>query len=293
MLGTKTKLNVLVLCGLFLFIDTAAYASDELLMGIFPRRNSTATIKMFTPLAKYLEIELNQKVKVQTAKNFPTFWKKVQSREYDIAHFNQVHYILSHKNFGYHVFAKNEEFDRSELRPTLVVRKDSGIETVADLKGKSIAFGGGRLAMISYIGVKRILQNSGLGDLDYKSTIAKNPPNAAMAVYFKKADASGIGDVVLRLPSIQKKIEIGELKVLARGGSQPHITWAANSKLGKAKIEKIQNAFLGLNDSEDGKKILKKAVLTGILSAHDSEYNISRSIYKRYKKWNEESESNK
>jgi len=279
------KLKLLILCFIYICVESYVYASDEIIMGVFPRRNSTATIKMFSPLANYLSVELGKKVKIRTAKNFPTFWKNVQEKKYDIVHYNQLHYILSHKKAGYEVIAKNEEYGVSELKPAIVVRKDSGINSVKDLKGKSIAFGGGKLGMISYVGNKRILQEAGLTESDYKSSIAKNPPNATMAVYFNKSDAAGVGDIALSLPMLKKKIDTEQLKLLAVGSTQPHIPWVVKTSMNSQDKTRVQSALLKLNDTDVGKKILKNAGLTGVLKAKDSDYDISRKTYNDFKTW--------
>jgi len=282
----KMKISWVLFCLLMVFTEVAVLADETLTLGVFPRRNSGVTMKMFKPLAKYLTDETGIKIKLETAKNFPAFWKNVKAKRYDIAHFNQLHYLMSKDLVGYKVFAKNEEFGKSIIAPAIVVRKDSGIETLQDLKGKKIIFGGGRLAMIAYVGNKNILHDAGLTDESYTSMIGKNPPNAAMAVYFKKADAAGIGDVGLSIPMLKKKIEIDQMKLLTIGKSQPHIPWVYKSSMKQDVKQKIGAAFEKLNDTPEGKKILKKAGMTGMAIAKDSDYDVSRSEIKKFRKYN-------
>ena len=264
--------------------DIAVQASDVLTMGVFPRRNSVVTVKMFTPLSQYLSKELGVEVKLETAKNFPAFWENVTTKRYDIVHYNQLHYLLSHKSVGYEVFAKNEEFGNSDIQSSIIVRKDSGINTIADLKGKEIIFGGGKLAMVAYVGVKLMLLEAGLKDSDYKTIIAKNPPNSSLAVFFKKATAGGVGDIALSVPSVTKRVNAVELKYLKHGHQQSHIPWAISPKVNNDMKAKIKKAFVDLASTAKGKKILKRAGLTGINSAEDSDYDESRNIYRKYKK---------
>src|SRR5262245_12276305 len=74
---------------LLLWIATAAFApviqaaDDPLIMGVFPRRSSAETAKLFTPLADYLGERLGRKVKLVTSKNFDSFWKAVTEEQYD------------------------------------------------------------------------------------------------------------------------------------------------------------------------------------------------------------------
>ena len=116
----------------------------------------------FKPLAEHLSKVLGEEVKIVAPKDFKEFWKGVQSNQYDIVHFNQYHYIKSHKELGYNVIAANEEFGSSTIAGAIAVRSDSGINSVADLKGKTILFGGGKMAMTSYIATTAMLKKAGL-----------------------------------------------------------------------------------------------------------------------------------
>ena len=68
-------------------------AEDTLIMGVFPRRNSAETAKLFTPMAEYLGERLGRKVTLVTSKNFSSFSKAVSEQRYDIVHYNQYQYI--------------------------------------------------------------------------------------------------------------------------------------------------------------------------------------------------------
>ena len=266
-----------------LFSDMVVLADDSLTMGIFTRRNSAVTINMFKPIANHIETTTGVRIKLETAKNFPSFWKNVTKHRYDISHFNQLHYLISKELVSYEVFAKNEEFGRSDISPAIVVRKDSGINSLQDLKGKSIIFGGGKLAMISFIGPMNIIHDSGLNHSSFKTIMGKNPPNAAMAVFFKQADAAGLGDFGLSIPLIKNKMNTDELKYLAVGKPQPHLPWVIKKSISPEIKQSIITSMLALNKTKKGKQLLKKAGMTGLIPASDEEYNISRREYKKFK----------
>lgn len=140
-------------------------ADDDFVVGVFPRRNYTTTIKMFTPLASHLSRKIGRKVVVKTARDFKTFWVGVTENRYDLVHFNQYHYVKSKKYFGYRVIVKNEEFGKSTISGALVTRIDSDFKFVSDLKGRTIIFGGGRGAMMSYVVPTALLRRAGLGKM--------------------------------------------------------------------------------------------------------------------------------
>ena len=277
----KNTFKTIAIIGMILLPDIYLFASEKLTIGVFPRRNTVITVKMFSPMIQHIEAETGIKLQLETAKNFAEFWRRVKQNRYDIVHFNQLHYVLSTK-FGYEAFAKNEEFGSSSIAPAIVVRKDGGIDTIADLKNKTVMFGGGKLALVSYIGNRMLMMENGIEADDSKVVFARNPPNATMAVYLGQADAAGVGNMGLEIPSIRKKINTDELKYLAIGHTFPHLPWAFSKKVTKQSKQKIKDSFFALGSSKVGTKLLKKAGLTRILSANDKEYSQIRVFYNRF-----------
>lgn len=258
----------------------AAADDTALILGIFPRFSATDVHDAYAPMARYLSQALGREVKVETAKDQTAFWQAVTQGRYDIVHYNQMNYVDSHEKFGYDVIAMNEEFGKSTLASALVVRKDSGIDSVMDLKGKTVIFGGGPKAMVAYVGNYVLLKRAGLKKGDYKEEFSKSPANAIMAVYYKQAAAGGAGDVGFKMQAVDEKIETAELKFLAVGEPMPHLPWAARSTLGADSLKQIQTALLKLNNSPDGPSVLKSAQLTGLRSATDADYDMIRKIIK-------------
>jgi len=253
-------------------------AIAEVTLGIFPRRPAAKTVKFFKPLAKKLSDELGEPVKIVVAKNFKEFWKGVKEGKYDVVHYNQYHYLLSSKESGYKVFAVNEEFGSSTIKGALTVRADAGINSVADLKGKTILFGGGKKAMGSYIAPTWALQQAGLKAGDYKVKFSKNPPSAVIGVYNNAADAAGSGNVILKVGGVKKKTDVTKLKILAESKAFIQLPWAANANFPADKVAKIQSVMTSLKGSSDD--ILKSAKVTNFVSATDADFADARSIVK-------------
>ncbi|RDH86029.1 MAG: hypothetical protein DIZ80_00735 [endosymbiont of Galathealinum brachiosum] len=276
------KLSSCILAGGLLPLTTTSQASVSkqrpLIMGIFPRRNIKLTYQIFTPMARYLSNELGREVKLITAKNFKQFWLGVKEQRYDLVHYNQYHYIISHLLYDYQVILKNQEFGQSTVAGSIVVRKDSGIDKVSDLENKTILFGGGKMAMQSYIAAKWLLKQGGLNSKDYQEKFSINPPNAIMSTFRKQADAAGSGDVVIRLDVVKSSIDVSQMKYLARTRQLTHLPWAVKHDMEYDLKLKIQLALSSLNTEPAGQKILDQAKLSSLIPATDSEYNGHREI---------------
>lgn len=256
-------------------------ADDSLVVGIFPRRNATDTMRMFTPLVEYLSSKLGRKVRLVTSKDFKSFWKGVLEQRYDIVHYNQLNYIQSHKEVGYQVILKNAEFGHSTIAGAIATRKDTGITSIKQLKGKKIVFGGGRSAMMSYIVPTALLRKAGLKQGDYTEEFARNPPNALLAGYFGQADAAGVGDVAVRLPIVTSKIDTSKMVFLATSKPMAHLPWATKQSMHPALRTRIQSILANLSNTEEGRRILKQAALTDLVVAKDSEYDPHRKLIRQ------------
>jgi len=285
-------LVALLLCTstlLQIFISKLSYAEPSsisvqkntqapLILGIFPRRDKILTVKLFAPLAQYLSEKLDREVTVDTSENFTTFWEKVTQKNYDIVHYNQLHYILSHDWYDYYVILKNGEFGESTIAGSILVRKDSGITSVQQLKNKRIVFGGGSMAMQSYIIASHLLQQAGLKKGDYIEAFSKNPPSAIFSAYNRESIAAGAGDKILHLGVVANKIDTTSMRFLLRGKQLPHLPWAVQRSLPEKLKNEIQSLLSSLNTHSFGRKLLKKARLTALVTATDAEYDQHRTI---------------
>ncbi len=252
--------------------------STELIVGVFPRRSPSEMVEMFSPLANRLSEELKRPVRLETTPDFGSFWTAVASKRYHLVHYNQYHYVRSRKEAGYQVVAKNEEGGQSTITGVLMVRKDSGLRTIRDLRGKKIVFGGNEQAMGAYILPTYMLRRAGLDKGDYRQEFAINPTNVSLAVFFRQADAGGSGNIVFSMPFVRDKIDVSQMEYLARSEPVAQLPWAVRGDLGPAETARLRQALLNIRHAPNGEQILKAAALTGLVSATDDEYNPVRRI---------------
>ncbi len=254
-----------------------AQAQEEpLVLGVFPRNKATETVTMYSPLVDHLTERLGRKVTLVTAKDFDAFWKGVTEGRYDIVHYNQYHFTRSSQS--YRVIAHNQEFGKNAVAGALFVRKDSGINDVSQLRGRTIIFGGGKDAMLSYIGPRFLLMQAGLKEQDFKSEFAVNPPNAMLALFNKQADAAGGGDILIDLQAVRKAIDAKEIKMLAATEPLLFLPWAVKRSMPAALVDSIQATLIELGNTEAGRKVLKTARTTGLFKASDKDYDPHRKM---------------
>jgi len=257
-------------------MPVARAAEDALVMGVFPRLNAGETTTRYAPMADYLSERLGRKVSLVTSKDFQSFWQGIQEQRYDIVLCNQYHYIRAAKTDR--VIGHNKEFGKDTLAGVLYVRKDSGITSLAQLRGRTVLFGGGEDAMIGYIAPVYMMLQAGLKKEDFKSQFAVNPLNSVIGVYRRQADAAGSGDMVMGQSAVANTVNFDELTTLAVSEQLLHLPWVVKRTMPAKLRESIQSALVDLENSEAGRKVLKSAVLTGIGKAEDKDYDPHRKM---------------
>jgi phosphonate transport system substrate-binding protein len=255
-----------------------AQAQDKggLVLGVFPRFNAMDTTTRYTPIAEYLQERLGRKVSLVTSKDFHAFWQGIEERRYDIVQYNQYHFIRSAKS--YQVIAHNKEFGKSTMAGAVYVRKDSGITSLAQLRGRTVLFGGGEDAMMAYIAPVYMMLQAGLKKDDFKSQFAVTPINSVIGVFHRQADAAGTGDNVVGQPVIRNAINMDELTALAVSEQLLHLPWAVKRTMPAQLRETVRSSLVDLENSESGRNVLKAALLTGIGKAEDKDYEPHRKM---------------
>ena len=252
-----------------------------LVVGIFPRRAPANTRRMFTPLVTLLARRLARPVTLATPPDFASFWENVRRDRYALVHYNPYHYLRAHRELGHQVIARNEEFGQAEIRAVIIVRRDSGITRVGQLRGRKVLFGGGRGAMVSYIAASDLLHRAGLRRGDYLEKFALNPPKACIAVYFRQAAACGAGHRLLQLEVVRQAIDPDALTILVSGEPLAHLPWAVSRRVDDTMRRRLQAILTGLGTTAAGRAALRQAGLSGLVTTTDADYDPHREVVAR------------
>lgn len=207
------------------------------------------------PFADYISVQLGQPVEVVVPRGFGKMKKAIESGEVDFFYINShVFYRLSQAGKAVPVVQMENITGKTTSRSEVFVRKNSDIHSVADLKGKSIAFispmgAGGYMAPRAY------LYNSGLDSgKDFKEVFTKNLSNSIYGVLLGEYDAGTMCGVNYKLMS--HKIKTGDLKIIATSDEYPENLIAARSDLAPELIVLFRRQLLALDETVDGRQLL-------------------------------------
>ena len=230
--------------------------------GVFPRWNAQQMVREFTPLAQLLTQATGREVRIETDKDFDAFMRRVYARDFDLVHLNQLQYLRAHAQAGYQVIAGLCESPECTIRALIVARADTGLYEVADLRGRTVAFGG-RDAMVSHVLARELLRTRGLPPEDYRAVFTNNPPNALLTVYNGEAQAAGVGKGALQRSEITRRIDVQKLRILAESEPIPPLPLAVRDDLDPQLAQRLREALLELADSAGGADALAHIGATG------------------------------
>ncbi|MFZ2197615.1 MAG: phosphate/phosphite/phosphonate ABC transporter substrate-binding protein [Thermodesulfovibrionales bacterium] len=265
------KSSVLFLLLIFLCLPLLSYGA-ELKFGLLPRLDQKEMIEGFTPLAKYLEKETGVKVTLVVPKDFDAWTKEAKSGAYDIAYTNPYLYVVVKKAVkeAELLVIASEPDSGKQLIGTIIVKKDSPVKSIKDLKGKTVAATDPGSAG-AYLVQMLMLQKAGLKKEDVKIIFEKKRDPVAQAVLDGKAEAGFIreDDVV--------KIKAGGEKFRKLADSDPIPNWPVfiSKKMDPATASKIKAALLKLKPGDlKAIAVVAPAKLDGFVATSEKEFAV-------------------
>ncbi|MDF1883833.1 phosphate/phosphite/phosphonate ABC transporter substrate-binding protein [Sulfurimonas sp. SAG-AH-194-C21] len=225
----------------------------EINLGILSLAPPTKTYKSWKPFAKYLSEQTGLKVNIIAPKGFKKLKKMAVERQVDIFYINSlIFYKLKTAKHAVAIAQMKNIADEITSRSDIFVRRDSNIDTVSQLKGKTVAYvspmGAG-----GYLAPKAYLTKEGLQP---KEVFTKNLTNSIYNVLLGKVDAATMCGVNYKLMS--QKLKTGELKIIASSTKYPENVLAARSGLSLAFIDNIKDIVISMPETEEGRIVLKK-----------------------------------
>ncbi|MDO5733345.1 MAG: phosphate/phosphite/phosphonate ABC transporter substrate-binding protein [Eubacteriales bacterium] len=256
--------------------------TDELVLGFVPLLEQEKLIESVEPLSKLLSDRVGQPVKAFTASSYVAVVEALGSGQVDFALIPPLAYVLAHQENGAEVILKAlNKKGKSSYRSEILVRKDSGIEDVKDLKGKIIAFVDPSSSS-GYVYPAAFLKQKGFDiDKDFDSNFTGGHDKALQSLLLEDADAACVyDDARLKLKEEFPQI-MDETEVLAYTEDIPFIALAVRKDLDPKIIAKLKKTFLKDFSSGEGKELIADLFnLHGFTEAEDEDYDAIRKVAK-------------
>ncbi len=221
--------------------------------GVVPQFDQRRIMRIWQPILNELQRRTGLHFELKVTPAIPVFEKELLRGDYDFAYLNPYHMLIANKTGGYEPLVR--DIGR-QLSGIVVVRKDSRIQSVKGLEGKTVAFPAPNSVGASLV-VRADLRNR--FGIRITPKYVKTHTSVYLNVITGLADAGG---GVQRTLDMQAPEIRDVLRVLYRTRTfAPHPV-AVNSRVPKADGEKVRQALLALADTAKGRALLGKVPVT-------------------------------
>ncbi|OLS39594.1 phosphonate ABC transporter substrate-binding protein [Alkalihalophilus pseudofirmus] len=261
---------------------------DELIMGFVPSQDSDKIADTVAPLADRLSEELGIPVSGQVMTNYTALVEAMGNDRVHIGFIPAFGYVLATERYdNVEAILKSVRHGSSTYRAQYTVRADSGIESIEDLEGKVWAFPDNVSTSGYLFPAAQLMDEYGVEAVeDYFSDLIQAGSHDNAMIMVLEGDA----DVATTFEDARTAIEgdypeaMDELVQLDFTADIPNDTISANTNMPADFIEQIRAAFLSFNDDEEMLTIMDEVYnWTGIDEAADSDYDVVRSTYEKFK----------
>lgn len=230
-------------------------------------------VKRLTPMIDYLNKKTGYSITLQVSANMTSAIDSVGRNRTQIAYLTPAAYIEAHKKYGILPLVSFLQNGKNNCKLVIVVKKDSSIKTIADLKGKKFAFGD-KMAKLQ----PATVHSSGLKLEDFYSyDYLYHYDHVAKAVINGEFDAGILAE------NLASKYKKQGLKVIYTSVTLPAHIIAINSKLAPEIALNLKNALLALNKKNPESTAIFTAfepTYDGFKVAKDKDYDAARALLK-------------
>ena len=252
------------------FSGQAADNMKEYVVGIHPLHNPKRLFEVYGPIVSYIEAGIpGMRLRLEASRNYEEFDKKLYSSHFDFAMPNPYQTVRSLK-FGYRVFGKMG--DDENFRGIILVRKDSGIDKVSDLKGKKVAYPAAT-ALAATIMPQYYLHTHGIDiNRDIENLYVGSQESSIMNV-LRGHTAAGATWPVPWMTFTQEHPDLaGQLEIKWQTGTLPNNAWVVRKDVPPELAGKFAALLFSLNESAQGREMLARLPISKFEAATDKTY---------------------
>lgn len=278
------RIIILLLAGLLVFSLFGCNKKEEeiITMGFVPLIDGDKLIESVEPLADMLTEEIGIKVEGFTASNYVGVVEGLGSGQVDFGIIPPFAYILANQENGAEVIltALNDKGE-STYKSDFLVRKDSGIKSFEDVRGKVVAFVDPS-STSGYLFPGAHLIEEGIdieNDIDYMYSGGHDKSLQLLL--------NGDVDLIATFSHIRERYKdefpdaLEKLEVLGQTEDIPFISVTTRKGMDPDIQEKIQDALLKIGDTEEGRSLLPDLFnIYGFVKSSDSDYEVIRTTAK-------------
>lgn len=271
--------------------NSAGGDPDTLVMGFVPSQDSDTIADTVEPLADRLSEELGIEVQGQVMTNYNALVEAMGANQVHIGFIPAFGYVLANEQYDVEVILKSIREGSGSYKAQYIVRADSGIESLEDLRGKVWAYGDPTSTSGYLFPASQLMEEFGYStaeelesDFFSQSIQTGGHDNSAIAVLDGDADVATTFDDARTVIAEEYPEAMEELVVLGYTEEIPNDTISVTKDLSAELVQQIKDTFLSFNEDEEMIKIMNEVYnWDEIDEATDEEYQIVKDTYEKFK----------
>jgi phosphonate transport system substrate-binding protein len=271
---------------LSVLLSAKAQSTQSVIFYLTPSISELALKNNGVFIETYLEKETGLAIDLKIPKSYDELIDDFGAEKKCFAFMSSQSYVLANNKYNAIVKLRTVRFGHSVYHGMIVTHQSSGIKSLQDLQGKTIAYTD-ELSTSGYLYPKKILERSKVKPL--KEVFLSKHDEVIKQVYEKKVDAgaaffsepSGTGEIrdarsrlKEKFPDIEKKVII-----LVKTDPIPNDPVVFSKDFDATQINKICMALIKLSKDEKGRAVLLELYGSeGFVKASDADYNSLRQV---------------
>ena len=269
------------------------YKPKELTVQFVPSQNADKLEAKAKPLEKLLSDKLGIPVKVSVSTNYNTIVEAMKSKKVDVGFLPPTAYTLAHdqkaadlllqaQRYGVNKDGSSNKKLVDDYKSEILVKKNSGIKSLKDLKGKKIALQDVTSTAGYTFPLATLKKETGINATkDMKIVNVKGHDQAVISLLNGDVDAAAVFQDARTIVKKDQPNVFKDTKILKLTESIPNDTISVRPDMDKKFQEKLKKAFKDIAKSKKGHKIISEVYShEGYTDTKDSNFDIVRKYEK-------------
>jgi len=250
---------------------------------VHPLYNPDKLMQTYQPLIDYLNTNIkNARFNLEASRDYSSFEKKYDSGKPDFLLPNPWQ-TLQAINSGYTVLAMAGE--PADFKGIFIVRKNSNLRKPQDLKGKAVSYPS-PTALAACIMPQYFLYHSGLNvSTEIDNRYVGSQESSIMNVYLGQTEAGATWPPPWRAFQKDHPNEAATLKIIWETESLINNSVMIRKDISADIGEEVKKLLIGLNKTEQGKKILVGMETTRFISASNKDYDVVQVYVEQFERF--------
>lgn len=233
-----------------------AQAADTLRVSAIPDEAPTELLRKFKPLGEYLSKQLGMDVKFVPVADYPAVVESLASNRLDMAWLGGFTFVQVHLKDPTATPLVQREQDAQFTSKFITANPD--VKSLADLKGKSFAFGSISSTSGSLMPRYFMLKEDNIKPESYFSRVAYSGAHDATVAWVQagKVDGGVLNASVWQKLVDAGKVDTSKVKVFATTPTYYDYNWTVRGNMDPSLKAKIKAAFLALDPANPEHKAI-------------------------------------